>query len=288
MQDHSSPPPPDELDVSDNLDVPDYLDVRRPAAGRVYDYYLDGAHNFEIDRAFARRMLETLPPVRQCARANRAFLRRAVEWMCAEGIEQFLDIGSGIPSAGNVHEVAQQLVPEARTLYVDYERVAASNAAFILDDQDPHRQRTNVLQADFRAPETILDAKRTHRMLDFDEPIGLLLVSLLPFIGPHDHPQALMRRYRDAIPAGSYVAMSHITSEGVPAEMHEELLRFVEAYQDTANPVFLRDHADFEDLFHGFELLDPGVVWAPEWHPDDPPPEDPSRTVFLAGVGRKP
>ena len=271
----SSPPPPPDIDVS------------RPAAARVYDYYLGGAHNFEVDREFARQMVETLPLVKQCAQANRAFLRRAVGWLCQQGVDQFLDIGSGVPTAGNVHEIAQEYNPEARTVYVDYEHVAASHSGIILDEQDPKRQLTDALQADFRAPSTILDAEPTRRMLDFDRPVGLLLVALLPFVGPGDDPKELLRQYRQHLPSGSHVVMTQITSEGVPDDMTGEIERFAASYADTANPVFLRDHASFEELFAGFDLLRPGVVWAPEWLPDDPP-QDPSRAVFMAGVGRKP
>lgn len=271
----SSPPPPPDIDVT------------RPAAARVYDYYLGGAHNFEIDRDFGRRMEETLPLVKQCAQANRGFLRRVVKWLCQQGVDQFLDIGSGVPTAGNVHEIAQEHNPKARTIYVDYEHVAASHSGIILDEQDPQRRHTDALKEDFRAPSTILDAEPTRQMLDFDEPVGLLLVALMPFVGPGDDPMELMRQYRDRLPSGSYVAMTQITSEGVPEDMIGEVEHFAASYANTANPVFLRDHASFEELFTGFDLLRPGVVWAPEWLPEDPP-QDPSRTVFMAGVGRKP
>jgi hypothetical protein len=269
---------------------PEGMDVSRPAAARVYDWYLGGAHNFAADREFGARMVETLPMVKDCAQANRSFLHRAVGVLTARGIRQFLDIGSGMPTVGNVHEIAQQLHPEARTLYVDYERVAVAHANVILNQHDPHRERTAVLHADFRQPQAILDAAETRRLLDFSEPIGLLLVALMPFIDPADGPQALLRTYRDALPSGSYLAMSQITSEAVPPDMRDQVERFAAAYADTPNPVFLRSHQEFADLFDGFELIEPGVVWAPQWHPDHPDdvPNDPSRAVFLAGAGRKP
>jgi hypothetical protein len=269
--------------------IPASVDIDRPAAARVYDWYLGGAHNFESDRTFGRRMAETLPMVKECALANRAFLRRAVNHLASEvGIRQFIDIGSGVPTVGNVHEVAQRADPDARTVYVDYEFVAVAHANLILDEQDERRDRTTVLQQDFRNPEAILTHPDTRRLIDFSQPVGLLAVALLPFIGPGDRPDLLLQHYHDALPAGSYLAMSQITAEGVPAEMVGQVEAFAGAYADTPNPVYLRSHQEFADLFGGFELIDPGVVWAPQWRPDAELISDPARAVFMTAVGRKP
>jgi hypothetical protein len=269
--------------------IPDSVDVERPAAARVYDWYLGGAHNFESDRAFGKQMAEVLPMVKECALANRAFLRRAVAYLAGEaGIRQFIDIGSGVPTVGNVHEVAQRTDPAARTVYVDYEFVAVAHANLILDEQDQQRERTTVLQLDFRDPEAILNHPETRRLIDFSQPVALLAVALLPFIGPGDQPEALLTRYREALPSGSFLTMSQITAEGVPASMAPQVERFAASYADTPNPVYLRSHAEFGALFAGFDLLEPGVVWAPEWRPEGELRGDPSEAVFMTAVGRKP
>jgi SAM-dependent methyltransferase len=262
-------------------------DVSRPAAARAYDFFLGGRSNFEADREFGRQVLDQVPFVADFARNNRAFLRRAVNWLTQRGIDQFLDIGSGIPTVGNVHEIAQQRNPEARTVYVDYEPVAVAHSTTILDEIDPRRERTDVLQADLRSPSDILDHTITRNLLDFERPIGLLIVATLHFIGPGDRPRELIAAYRDALPSGSHLVLSHLTLDGVPERMQEQGRALEALYAGTPNPGYFRGREEFTALFGGFDVVDPGIVWAPEWHPDQAHEIDPASTATLTGVGVK-
>jgi hypothetical protein len=263
------------------------VDMHSPAAARAYDFYLGGSSHFEVDREFGRKVLEKVPFVADFARNNRAFLRRAVTWLCQQGIDQFLDIGSGIPTVGNVHEVAQETNPQARTVYVDYEPVAVAHAQTILDKTDPKRERTNVLQADLRAPADILDSPVTSGLIDFSRPVALLVVATMHFIGPGDRPRELMARYHEALPAGSYLALSHLTLDGVPDPMRQQGRALEELYANTPNPGYFRDRAEFEALFGDLHLVEPGIVWAPQWSPERDHPTDPATTATLVGVGHK-
>lgn len=269
-------------------DAPADVDVSKPAAARIYDYLLGGHHNFAVDREFGQRMVDSVPMLKQAAIENRAFLRRAVTWMLDQGIRQFLDIGSGVPTAGNVHEIAQARDPQARTVYVDYEHVAVSHAKLILDEQDPHRRRTDVLRADFRDPATVLGSEQAGRLLDFTRPVGLLVVALLPFIGPADDPAGLLARYQAPLPSGSALAMTQGTDTDIPDDLAEQVHWLSAHYNNTANPVFSRTREEFTALFTGFELIEPGVVWAAQWRPDDPLGNDSTRLNLMAAVGHKP
>jgi hypothetical protein len=267
---------------------PHEVDATRPSAARAYDYYLGGSSNFEVDRKFAEEVLRRVPFVRDFAHNNRAFLRRAVTWLCGQGIDQFLDIGSGIPTVGNVHEIAQELNPNARVVYVDYEPVAAAHAHNILDQTDPRRARTNIVQADLRRPWDILDAAIVRDLIDFTRPVGLLIVATLHFASPDDRPRELLAQYRAALPPGSHIALSHLTVDGVPDSVREQGEALEKLYASTPTPGYFRDRAQFEELFDGFDLVEPGVVWAPQWHPDETEHTDPAGTATLVGVGRKP
>ncbi|SDQ35527.1 SAM-dependent methyltransferase [Actinopolyspora saharensis] len=264
------------------------VDMTTPSAARAYDYYLGGNSNFPVDREFGDQVLEHVPFVRDFARTNRAFLRRAVTWLCERGVDQFLDIGSGIPTVGNVHEIAQQADPRARTVYVDHEPVAAAHASTILDRTDPDRARTDVLRGDLRDPAGILASPVTTDLIDFSRPVGLLIVATMHFIGPGDNPAELMARYRDALPAGSHLVLSHLTLDDVPEQLREQGRDLERMYARTPNPGYFRDRAEVTALLDGYEIVAPGLVWAPEWHPEHEQPSDPATTATLAAVGRKP
>ncbi|MBO0840931.1 MAG: SAM-dependent methyltransferase [Sciscionella sp.] len=268
--------------------APDGVDINKPAAARIYDYYLGGAHNFKADREFAEQVISVIPFVRNIARVNRSFLRRTVTWLAKQGVDQFLDIGSGIPTVGNVHEIAQRINPDARTVYVDYEHVAVAHSRMILDEQDPHRERTDIVQADLRDPAAVLDSPITARLLDFDRPIAVMIVAVIQFIGDADRPGELLAQYRDRLTSGSYLTLSNLSSDEVPPEWKAAGDKVVELYKHTTNPLFLRTREEFTAFFTGFELVEPGVVWEPQWRPDEPVPADPSRSMCLGGVGRKP
>ncbi|HEX4703710.1 MAG TPA: SAM-dependent methyltransferase [Pseudonocardiaceae bacterium] len=271
-----------ERAVTGALDwVPKNVDITMPSAARLYDYLLGGGHNFDADRTLANRFLVAQPNAKNIARLNREFLRRAVLFMVENGIRQFLDIGSGIPTVGNVHEVAQHAAPESRVVYVDYEDVAVAHSELILIDNE----RATIVQADLTRPADVLDAPETRRMLDFDQPIGLLMVGVFHFVFPDKDPVGIVRRYRDALAPGSALAISHFTSDLMPAEM----AGIVEVMKGSRDPIHPRSREEIVELFTGFDILEPGVVPTPLWHPQGPlaPDDDPNRAGILAGVGRK-
>jgi S-adenosyl methyltransferase len=255
------------------------VEPERPSAARVYDYYLGGSHNFAVDRAMAEQAIRILPELPANMRANRAFLRRAVRYQVAQGVRQFLDLGSGIPTVGNVHEVAFGEAPDARVVYVDNDPVAVAHSQSILE-REP---RATVVQADVTDPARVIGTAR--QFLDFDRPIGVLMVALLHFVPESADPAGLIGRYRDAVVPGSYLTLSHGTADqqGDRGSAMEAL------YARSANPLVSRDKAAIENFFTGFELIEPGVVFVPLWRPDPgalPSTTPPERTATYAGVGR--
>jgi SAM-dependent methyltransferase len=261
--------------------APDDVDLERPSAARVYDYYLGGLHNFAADREMAARAVADWPELPRIMQANRAFLRRAVRFLAAQGIDQFLDIGSGIPTVGNVHEVAQAALGQARVVYVDHDPVAVAHARALLAD-DP---TTGVVQADVVDVPAVLDDPVTMSLLDFSRPVGLLVVALLHFVPDDRRPDEVLARYRDALAPGSHLAISHASADGAPerADGHQAL------YRRTATPMTMRSRAEVEALLTGFTLVEPGVVFLPEWRPDDPAAAGahPERFTGYAAVGRR-
>jgi hypothetical protein len=265
--------------------VPDEIDIESPSVARMYDFFLGGSHNFAADRELARRALSVFPDAPYVVRANRAFLRRAVEFLCGLGIEQFLDLGSGIPTVGNVHEIARAANPAARTVYVDSDPVATAHATALLSDVP----RVQVIHADLRDPQTVLAEAAKIGQLDFARPVAVLLVSVLPFVLDADDPAGIVAAYRDATVPGSYLAISHGTNDYQPAAVGE-----VEGiYTQTTQPGVFRSRAQILDLMPGYELLPPGLVDAILWHPDpredhvDPLGGDVIRYSLLAAVGRR-
>jgi S-adenosyl methyltransferase len=268
--------------VADSADwLPKNVDLTKPSAARLYDFFLGGAFHFEVDRELGRKVAQSVPGVFDFARLNRAFLWRAVRYLSAQGITQFLDIGSGLPSAGNVHEVAHRENPDAHVVYVDNEPVAVSHSELMLKDND----KATVVEADLREPEKVLAKARASGLLDFDKPIGLLTVAVLHFVPDSDHPNELLATYRDALPDGSYLALSHLTMDAVS----EQVTQLVNLYKNTQNPAVPRTIDEVSSLFDGFDIVDPGVVFTPLWHPESPEDvgEDPERSAVYAGIGRK-
>jgi hypothetical protein len=283
--------------------TPDEIDLDRPSPARVYDYYLGGSHNYAVDRETARQIVRLVPETPRFARANRSFLRRAVEHLVAAGIRQFLDIGSGIPTAGNVHEIAQRAAQDARVTYVDIDPIAVAHSRAILADND----RVAVVQDDLRTPERVLSDPELLRVLDLDEPVAILMISLLHFVPDSDDPAGVIARYRDAVVAGSYLALSHIRRVPDPPA---DGLKTLEIYKRIGAPLTPRSDAELRAFFTGFELVPPGLVALQEWRPEtiDGPDADLGglrvgdhplgpdgdrlpggiRAGFCAGVGRKP
>lgn len=261
--------------------APDDVDLDRPSAARVYDYYLGGFHNFAVDRAMAQEAIRMWPELPQIMQANRAFLRRAVRFAVHQGITQFLDIGSGIPTVGNSHEVARRLDPQARVVYVDVDPVAVAHSRAILGDETD----TIVVQADMRDPERILDDPAVRDTIDFDRPVAVLLVAVLHFVPDEDDPHAVVGRLRDILAPGSLLVVSHASQEGLPdlADSHQRL------YARTPTPMTMRSQSEIAEFFNGFDVVDPGIVPMQAWRPDpdSPAPEPSSRMAGFAGVGMK-
>jgi hypothetical protein len=249
----------------------------------VYDYLLGGSHNFLADQDAGRALAAIEPNAREAARANRAFLGRAVRFLSQAGIRQFVDIGSGIPTQGNVHEVAQQADPGARVIYADVDPVAIAHSKTILAGNE----NATIIAADLRDPEKILDHSDTRRLIDFGQPVGLLLVAVLHFIADAEDPWRLVATLRDALPPGSYLVLCHGTDEAKP----DVALATEKVYnRSVATQVQLRSRNAIGRFFDGFELVEPGVTYLSLWRPDCPQdvPSDPGRHWGLVGVGRKP
>jgi S-adenosyl methyltransferase len=262
--------------------VPPGIDTGKANIARVYDWWLGGDHNFRADQDAARAMIAVEPNARAIARANRAFLGRAVRFLAAEaGIRQFLDIGSGIPTQNNVHQVAQDAAPGARVVYADVDDVAVAHSKLLLDGQAD----AVVIQADLRDPARILADPETQLLLDFTQPVAVLLAAVLHFIADDDSPEQIVATLRDALPPGSYLVISHACSDPQP----DLLSAFETVYKSkVAAQGRARTSAEIARFFDGFTLIDPGLTWVPLWRPDQPQdvPEDPENYWFLGGVGQ--
>ncbi|WP_404815966.1 SAM-dependent methyltransferase [Streptomyces thermolineatus] len=261
--------------------VPDGIDVTRPSAARMYDYYLGGSHNFEADREAAAKAIEMWPDLPKIMQANRAFMRRAVRHAVELGVTQFLDIGSGIPTFGNVHEVARAADPQSRVVYVDRDPIAVAHSQALLEGDT----RTGVIEADLRDGAALLEHPGVTGVLDLERPVALLLVAVLHFVQDADEPWDAVAELRERLAPGSLLILSHATPEG-RADMagpHQDL------YRRTGNPMSMRSRSEVTRFFEGFEMLDPGLVYMAEWRPDPGCRlEDPTRFSGFAGVGRKP
>ena len=247
---------------------------------RVYDYWLGGKDNFAADRAAAEQAIAAYPDIVFSVRANRAFLARAVRYLASEaGIRQFLDIGTGIPSSSNTHEVAQSVAPESRVAYVDNDPVVLAHARALLTS-GPHGV-TSYLDADLRDTGRVLSAAA--ETLDFSQPVAIMLMAILQHVDNADNPYAIVAALVDAVPAGSYLALSHPASD-IEAQAQGELARRLN--QTMAEKVTLRDRAQVARFFDGLELVEPGLVRVPEWRPASEA-EASSPAGLWGGVGRK-
>jgi SAM-dependent methyltransferase len=269
--------------MTDDLSwVPPGVDTKRANVARVYDYWLGGSHNFLADQDVARAIVAVEPNAREGVRANRAFLGRAVRFLAANGIRQFLDIGSGIPTEGNVHEVAQQASPGAHVVYADVDKVAVAHSRAILTGNPT----AAVIEADLREPREILASDTVQSLIDFTQPTGLLLNLVLHFVSEAEDPWRIVATLRDALAPGSYLVLAHATNEARPtvARAAEQVYN-----RSVTTNIQMRSRADVLRLFDGFDLVDPGLVYIPQWRPDSPGdvPEDPSKFWVLVGVGRK-
>jgi SAM-dependent methyltransferase len=259
--------------------APAGVNLKVPSAARAYDALLGGMHNFAVDREFARKAELVFPGVAASCMANRAFLRRVVLYLVKAGVRQFLDIGSGIPTVGNVHEIVQAADPSCRVVYVDNEPVAVAHSKLILEGND----NATVVMADLRDPKSVLEADETRRLIDFDQPVALLMFAILHFISDADGPADLVAHYRDALPPGSYLGITHATADSRP----EEMRALENLYATSSNPAVARPTGWTTALFGDFTLIDPGAVYAPEWRPDRSTVANPEHYIFFGGLARK-
>jgi hypothetical protein len=247
----------------------------------MYDYFLGGKDNFEVDREAAAKVDAALgrTVTYDVVWENRRFLQRATRWLAGVGIDQFLDIGTGLPTQGNVHEIAKQVIPTPRVVYVDNDPIVAVHGRALLASD----HTTTIITADARQPAGILTHPDTAALLDFSRPVAVLLVALFHFIRDTENPAGLLAEYLDAVPSGSYLVLSHLTTDGPPAE---GVKRTEAAYQNATSPMTFRPRATIATFFDGLELVEPGLVRPWQWHPGD---DDSPRTEWLYGaVARKP
>jgi hypothetical protein len=263
------------------------FDTSKAHPARMYDYLLGGKDHFEADREAIAALLKSVPNARIGARENRAFLGRAVRYLVAEaGVRQFLDIGAGLPTANNVHEVAQAIAPDSRVAYVDNDPIVMAHARALLTSRP--EGKTAYIHADLRDPESILNHPSVRETLDFGQPIALVLMAILHFFKPEDNPEGIVSTLVSALPPGSYLLASHGTGDyNDPTSAADG----VQAVQRAGVPFYLRTSDEFADLaFAGLELVPPGLVPVSEWRPDVEPGflPQPAEVGYYGAIARKP
>jgi hypothetical protein len=257
------------------------FDTATPNIARMYDYFLDGKDNFAADREAADRLIEMMPQLPRVARANRAFLGRVVRTLVGEyGIRQFIDVGAGLPTAGNVHEVAHEAARDARVLYVDNDPVVCSHGRALLTGD-----RSQIIEADLRRPGEILRHEQTRALIDFSEPFALMFLSVLHFVPDEEDPQGVIARFREVMAPGSFLVISHGTQESSPDDPRVKLSG--EVYSRSAAGLALRTLESLRGLFDGFELVEPGLVWITDWRPTTFEGARGVAETLRGGVGRK-
>ncbi|WP_327317070.1 SAM-dependent methyltransferase [Streptomyces sp. NBC_01235] len=256
------------------------IDTSKPHPARMYDYFLGGKDNYEVDQEAAEQFIKAAPEVRLAVRANRLFMHRAVRHVVAEGgIRQIVDVGTGLPTEPNVHQIARAVAPETRVAYVDNDPIVSTHSRSLLDDDD----HTSVVLADLRDPRAILDHPDVRRVIDFDQPVALLLVAILHFITEEEDPDAIVATLLEALPAGSYLVLSHATVD-IHDNAREDAVNVYKNATATMNP---RGRGRVLKFFGDLTLTDPGLVLVPDWRPDEPQPQDAPPIGIYGGVARK-
>jgi hypothetical protein len=268
--------------------APAGVDVSRPAPARIYDYMLQGTHHFDSDVDAAERILSAVPEIRDCAWSNRGFHQRAAKWIAERGVRQFIDIGSGLPTVGNTHEVVQKVSPGARVVYIDNDPMVAEQGSQLLAAD----RSTRVICADLREPEAILSHPELRRLIDFSQPTGLLMTAVMMFVSDGSDPWALVGQYIAALASGSYLALSHLTDDYKPPVTTE---RFRAVFDQATERLYFRSLAEISRFFDGLELVPPyegaaaALCYSGIWGAEDPHLADSDGARWLyCGVGRKP
>jgi len=262
--------------------TPPDIDTTIPSPARMYDYYLGGKDNFSADREAAETALSVIPYGRQIALANRRFLVRAVKYLSRNGIWQFIDLGTGIPTSPNVHEAARSINPSARVVYVDNDPIVNAHNNAILANRN---QGIVAINGDIRYPLNIITSPTLNSIVEFGRPVGILFVAVLHFITDDEDPYQAIAVLKERVPSGSYLVISHITSDGTAPEAMSAVQA---AYRQASAPAVFRSTQEIEKLFRGFELIKPGLVDVNEWRGNNRKPVGPTELRFLGGVGRKP
>lgn len=256
------------------------IDTSKPHPARMYDYFLGGKDHYEVDQEAAERFIQAAPEVRLAVRANRRFMHRAVRHVVAEGgVRQILDIGTGLPTEPNVHQIARAIAPDTRVAYVDNDPIVSTHSRSLLDD-DEH---TSVVLADLRDPRAVLDHPDVRRVIDFDEPVALLLVAVLHFVTDEEDPDGVVATLLEALPTGSHLVLSHATVD-IHDDAREDAVNVYRNATATMNP---RSRARVLSFFGDLTLTEPGLVLVPDWRPDEPEPHDAPPIGIYGGVGRK-
>lgn len=262
------------------------IDTSRPHSARMYDYYLGGKDHFDIDKQAAETVAAAYPGIFVCARENRAFMHRATRVLAREhGIRQWLDIGTGIPTEPNLHQVAQAVVPDARVVYADNDPLVLKYAERLM--RSTPQGRTTYLEADVNDPEALLNAPELAEVLDLDRPVALSLNALMHFVTDAQDPYGIVARLLGALPSGSALALSHCTPEFDPATWQ----KVTDIYTNAGTPVRFRSQKDVARFFDGLDLLDPGITVGHRWRPDAPADEatpTDAEVSLWTGVGIKP
>lgn len=253
------------------------IDTSRPHPARIYDYLLGGKDNYEVDQRAGDELAAVAPEVRMGLRANRAFLRRAVRYVVGSGVRQILDIGTGLPTSPNVHEIAHEVAPDVRVAYVDNDPIVKVHADALLSRSGS----TSIVLADLRDPRAIVDHPDVRQVIDFDEPVALLLVAVVHFLTDAEDPEQTVATLRDALPAGSFLVLSHATDDFADRSDAQAV------YNKATATLNLRSRAEIERFFTGFQPVEPGLTQVPFWHPDSRPPAGSEEIGFYGGVARK-
>jgi hypothetical protein len=267
--------------VPDSGEMPREVDVTRPSVARMYDYYLGGKNNYAADREAARLVLGAAPDVPLAALENREFLKRAIRYLAAErGISQFVDIGPGLPTQGNVHQLARQHNPDAKVAYIDNDATVLTHGRSLLHGVPG----VTIFPGDLQEPDRILADPDLAALIDFSHPVALLMTLVLHFVPPDDDPYGLVARFRDALCPGSFLVLSHVTGD----DREPGMLTGVGAYENANAPLILRTRSQVQEFFNGFDLIEPGVVFLSQWRPAGEYHAQGGTRWAYCGVGEKP
>ncbi|MFQ3556439.1 SAM-dependent methyltransferase [Streptomyces gramineus] len=253
------------------------IDTSKPHPARIYDYLLGGKDNYEVDRQAGDQLAAVAPEVWISVRANRGFLQRAVRHVIDSGVRQILDVGTGLPTSPNVHEIAQEAEADVRVAYVDNDPIVKAHADALLN----RAGTTSIVLADLRDPKSVVEHPEVRRIIDFDQPVALFLVAILHFIRDAEEPERIVATLRDALPAGSFLVLSHATDDFAERSAAQAI------YNNATASMNLRPRARVERFFEGFELVEPGLVQVPFWRPESTPPEGSAQIGFYGAVGVK-